>query len=800
MKLMVILKKLLSFLTSAAMALTSVSGAFSSAVYAETPSSGHNEIYSGTGTAQISAGGVIGEALSSELDTSGLNDNISCGVTDVTITGNIASVSYFSDSDGTIIVGLYSDDGTELIATGSQEISAENDAADIIIETNVMPEFFDVKAYIVDTETLRPMSMEFETPMYTKNMHEFLQLTTEDFDEELVVNLDTDSEDNFLVYSDSLIMIPSYTESDKNKVVSADSEKNIYVFSDIDENISGLKVGDTFWYEYEKDNILCDKVSGITFSGSTATVTCGDFQLEDAFAAIKISAESENLSDTPSYRGTIDDIDGLTLPSYDDTTEFSFSKGGESGAFEGSVSLTGSVETTITPEVTVYFAKALEVNYAKLECGVEFELAISGSANGSFSPDIPGKNIPVVEPVLSIEIKPEIEIEIEIAGSVTAVYAGSVGFTAHAKRSEYLNLITGYDINRIGEPIHCESLTASCAIALTITPALDIMLAIPTSKVLALGIQVSIPITAEVALIEKELFKSNMDSKHGCAPGECMSGAITVDIQVFPVIYVGGENGLELEDTDASIGREFGVLIPIIDEDEGAFFIRNGKFHWGSCPYYVYKNTFYICDSNKAPIPDASVSLSGKFIVPDSDVYQYINEKGTTDKNGEFTIYLPVSLYSIEVEAEGYEDPFSMYSDGFYIRTYTHSQRQQIILHEKIKDVKILTPPDKTEYYKYQGIDLTGGQLEVKYVNGKTEIIPIEFYMIYGFSSSTPCDELPVTVDYHGFTDTFNVTVKDDDRIPQRIEMKDLPKTEYKLGESLSLTGGTINLYYIIYI
>ncbi|MFR8247158.1 MAG: hypothetical protein ACLU9V_04380 [Roseburia sp.] len=62
-----------------------------------------------------------------------------------------------------------------------------------------------MRGYLIETETLRPICTVYESSMYTQEMQEFLAKTTDDFDEEKVLNLDDDDTNNFAVYGDDTL-------------------------------------------------------------------------------------------------------------------------------------------------------------------------------------------------------------------------------------------------------------------------------------------------------------------------------------------------------------------------------------------------------------------------------------------------------------------------------------------------------------------------------------------------------------------------------------------------------------------
>ena len=110
-----------------------------------------------------------------------------------------------------------------------------------------------------------------------------------------------------------------------------------------------------------------------------------------------------------------------------------------------------------------------------------------------------------------------------------------------------------------------------------------------------------------------------------------------------------------------------------------------------------------------------------------------------------------------------------------------------------IKDIK-LTNPNKLIYKVNEKIDLTGGKVTPVMASGiASPAIPMTNtdVTITGFDTTTVGAKI-VKVSYKGISKTFGITVEDG---YSEMKIKTLPtKTEYKYGESLDLTGGTIEI------
>ncbi len=106
-------------------------------------------------------------------------------------------------------------------------------------------------------------------------------------------------------------------------------------------------------------------------------------------------------------------------------------------------------------------------------------------------------------------------------------------------------------------------------------------------------------------------------------------------------------------------------------------------------------------------------------------------------------------------------------------------------------DIEI-TRPNKEIYALGEELDLTGATVKLVMASGiATTPVDMTTSMITGFDSSTEGAKT-ITVTYEGFTKTFGVSVMDGVKGMILVTLPDM--LEYRYGEELNLTGGTIAL------
>jgi hypothetical protein len=105
-----------------------------------------------------------------------------------------------------------------------------------------------------------------------------------------------------------------------------------------------------------------------------------------------------------------------------------------------------------------------------------------------------------------------------------------------------------------------------------------------------------------------------------------------------------------------------------------------------------------------------------------------------------------------------------------------------------VESIVITRPPDKTEYFVGEELDLTGLEVKGVYTDNSEETLEIEELQFDGFNSGAPAAEQVVTVSYGDKSAAFTVTIKEPELTG--IEIKTPPaKTVYVVGDALDPTG-----------
>ena len=196
----------------------------------------------------VEAANGLGSLLMDELQIAaqeGQNEaQANYAISEIEMSGKTAQVSLHISSPCTVVVSIYEENSNKPLGFGSATAEIGENKISVPIEIDTMPEYFIVKGHIVESNTLRPLSKEYESGMYTQEMQEFLKKTTDDFDSDKVLNLDDDKKTNFIVVNNNNALITASKDNNNtiiNQFAGYDETANTYTFHNINEQIENLK-------------------------------------------------------------------------------------------------------------------------------------------------------------------------------------------------------------------------------------------------------------------------------------------------------------------------------------------------------------------------------------------------------------------------------------------------------------------------------------------------------------------------------------------------------------------------------
>ena len=408
-------------------------------------------------TGANSFGSMLSEAIEGEEQLD--DDNTGNNIFSVEVTDDTAYVELETTVDAVVLVGIYREEDNSMRASGTAHITPADTVVEVTLNTVIMPEYFIVRAFLVDEEKNAPLCKSCESTLYTREMQDFLQKTTDDFDENSVLNLDDSDDNNFAVYSDDTTLIES-TDDSTNKVALADDASRTYVIENADENFTSLQPGEIVSYSYGEENLLIVKVKTIDVTGTTVTITGDEIELDDVFDYIKI--DNTMGVDKEKYDPSTCE-EGVTFTGYGDDIAPTGSDGSKS--YLAATRVEGSVgsSTTLNFDILkkddnddddpgdnvgisgsqgVKFSAGLEfkigvnlkyyvsVTYVYLEYKSDISVKTFGKTEGYFNREI-GLGVVPVGPFwgFTLELRPSLVFEAKASIEVSATIKGSLGFS-----------------------------------------------------------------------------------------------------------------------------------------------------------------------------------------------------------------------------------------------------------------------------------------------------------------------------------------------------------------------------------
>ena len=554
-------------------------------------------------------------------------ENNGCNVFSIDMSGNQASVSFETTQDATLVVAVYDENGNQMLASGKKNVTNTETETTVTINSGTIPQYYLVRGYLIETETLRPICTVYESSMYTQEMQEFLAKTTDDFDEEKVLNLDDDDTNNFAVYGDDTIIIPSDTE--KNIVVSADDSTNTYVIKNADTDMTSLEEGDIFSYEYADGQFIITKVASIDVNGTTVTITGDDIEMEDVFSYVKIDASDDlaNATIDPSavgdgvtYEGLSDEPEESEYKAADisgsvkKTMKFRLDKSGKDS--DGSYSISGGLWMRITCSAKLY------LTFSK--CYVELKLDYKGSlditAKGKFTATVPLPSVGYMFYGIIVELTPSMIYEWEINGAVGADISGTFGIQADN------NGITS--LTTMPKCTPKLKISGSFYWGLSLEPRVKILSNNVASASLTgkAGIKLNASWKPEILKQEKTI--------HSCE--KCIEGKINAELTL--------KAGVKML-------SKISYNINLIGESKKIadfyYSIDHNDYGLTKCPHLSYRLNLVVVDTDGNLLPDTVVTITDQ-------TGQFEEVKKKTDMLGKLSVYLPESRYTITPVKDGY--------------------------------------------------------------------------------------------------------------------------------------------------
>lgn len=583
-----------------------------------------------------SVGELFASAITEQQEETRPQENSENHITELRITGKTAEVRYSTIVDAEIVVAIYDEDTTQMLASGKQRVEAMSGSATVAIETEQMPVTFLASAFLLDAQSHRPLCDTFATQMYTREMQGLLNSGADDYEQDRVLNLDENEETNFAVYNEETKILDADAEANQL----TDNGDGSYTIANADDAVKQLKSGDTFSYDYGENNILLIKIDRIETSGDIVTVwESRDAEMTDFFDYLKLEASSEGAQ-------MLVDEDGC-----DPGVTYLSDQGVQTAAFEGSGSLSHSMSFSLnqkfvnTDKTTVSLKGSFTIDFT---VNIDYYIALDyqyfsmiTDYAASISVDFSGKlnlinlscapvKIPII-PGVTVNLTPSFVAEVSAKIAWKCEFKGTIGSS-----------FTNGEFEDLTEYPKCSSkvdFTGSIFVGLKL--AADV-------AVLAGGAgKAELSGTAGVEAIARKQQPSaaGADTIHDCE--NCLDGDLNVKVSVaFKVSFLGGF--YEWEEKLAELKIKI--------SDFYLSFTYGGEFGWTTCPHASYKVTAAAKSKlTGKPLEDVTITVVDQetgenvaLVNPSCD-----EPPKTTDEDGKLEFYLPNGLYGVKAIGSG---------------------------------------------------------------------------------------------------------------------------------------------------
>ncbi len=606
---------------SALLVLCIVCSVFSVTAFAESDSAaGEQGVQTNIGEdMNIKGTNSFGSLVTSELEqkADSQEENKGFNIFSVEVTGKTAAAEFEALQDSTLVVAIYDESGVEMLASGKAEVTKEDTTAEVTIDIETMPKYFYLRAFLVDEEVYRPLCNAYESPNYTQEMQEFFAKTTDDFESDKVLNLDSDKTNNFAVYDDETKIIEQ--NGNKNQVASVDDEGQKYVIENADSSITSLKTGDIFSYNYGDDKLLIVKVKSISVSGTTATIYGDEVELEEVFDYVKMD-ETGDLSNAEVDPSTCDE--GVTYEGIDDEEASPKNLSPVGADIEGSIgtsislefkgSIQGKFKLGVEAKTKVY----VTLQYQYVEFSIKYSAKLSFAIKAKFAEKKFKITTIGISPVpgIYIEFTPSVVVEADVQIELSGTLSGSVGIRA----------TMGSGIEDISKSPSFKSelkVKGTVFIGLSMEPRVGVL-----SDIVSVGMEAKAGAELEASM---SLYDSTDNAsppvKHDCA--KCIKGEISIKKSLSADVCFLKMEKLKLKRTFYE--KKFKLC-------DFHYSFDYNEFAFTTCPHQKYRVTVTVKNSKGEAVSGAKV-----------------NDQYETDSNGKTQFYLAGGNYKFTAAKDG---------------------------------------------------------------------------------------------------------------------------------------------------
>lgn len=548
---------------------------------------------------------LVADLVDEEVENNGANY-----VTDVKIKDSKAVIEYQVMEDCNIVVAAYNEKTGQMCASGVTSVKKEESEAIITFDDSKLSQYYIIKAFLLDIENNHPLGKEYVDRTYTETVQNFLAKTTDDFEEEQVLNLDKDKKTNFAVFKDDVLRISEEMDSGTytNTLLSEDEFATKYIFGNADDELKNLSTGDIVEYTSGNKELII-KVKTISVNQNEVTIEGEQTGIDEVFSYVKIESEggtenstidNSNISGDLTYLGQTDMESGKTsVKSIDITGTRAHTWSLDCGSDSDNV-VKANIYFTFGVTAKIYYVD----DYLDVSIADMYKLGIKGSINTEeeFEYPLGLLTVPLGASGITLQLIPTVVFGVEGEISVDATVSGTIGFGYDS--------VDGFQNKSKSPSLNTEFTSeGKLYIGLDLEPQLFVI----HEKVANISVGATIKIESVGQLATDT---ENSDDMKGCSV--CVDGDVNLVLEIS--VKMGMVNDFfDYEKTFDKINFKLADWYYSGDHD---------KFGWGTCPYHKYKCTISVVDKNGTAINEAKVFMT------ESDT-------ATTGTDGKAVLYLP---------------------------------------------------------------------------------------------------------------------------------------------------------------
>ena len=399
-------------------------------------------------TATNSFGKLLMDGMNGNEEENGTEFSDDNRVIGIKMNGGTATVEYVAAEAADLVVAVYTDSAAEeMVASGtvSAPATADNTGSSTVqvpVEGSI-PEYYTVKAYLLDKAEHAPLSKVFTDTSKTEAIVDIKNAQVGDFDPDRVINLDDDNTTNFAVVAEGVVKVTEGEDDDTeeensivrkgqfNIVQSVDDESMVYVVTKPSNRLKYAREGQIVSVEYDGGDLFITRIVRTELNGDTLTIYGDhDFELDDAFEFLKLEEATGNGREYRYVEGSSPEGVtwlGETVPEIEQTNSLDV---------DGSVTMQqkfklekesykGEVAFGVTANFHFYYSSGTtDISFTtkglvtgKGTCGGKTEIPISL-----------GKYTLAYKPGISMDVKPQLTFKAEVSVALSVSIEASAGF------------------------------------------------------------------------------------------------------------------------------------------------------------------------------------------------------------------------------------------------------------------------------------------------------------------------------------------------------------------------------------